>query len=240
MNRSRKLETTSTALHILAMAFMLCDHLWGTAILNGEWLTCVGRLAFPIFAFLLVEGYCHTSDFRKYLLRMLLFAVLSEIPFNLAIGGSLFYPYHQNVLWSFLLSLLLMHWNESVREKRLPVRGAVGCASVLVGAVIGLAAMLDYFHAGVLTVLVFYFLRKNTWWCRLGQLVCLCYINLEILGGLVYELTLFGHPIALPQQSFALLSLIFIWLYRGRQGYRSKFLQYFCYLFYPMHLLLLG
>lgn len=51
------LETTSMSLHIIAMTCMLCDHLWGTIVPGNDWLTCVGRILFPIFAFLIVEGY---------------------------------------------------------------------------------------------------------------------------------------------------------------------------------------
>ena len=116
MHNKPKLEISSAALHILAMAFMLCDHLWGTIVPGNDWLTCIGRLAFPIFAFLLVEGYFHTSDLKGYVRRLFLFALLSEIPFNLAMGSRLFYPIHQNVLWTFLLALGFIHWNEKAKH----------------------------------------------------------------------------------------------------------------------------
>ena len=113
-----KLETTSFSLHIMAMLFMLCDHLWGTIVAGNDWLTCIGRLTFPIYAFMIIEGYFHTKNLKKYVGRLLLFAVLSEIPFNLAMGSTIFYPIHQNVLWSFLIAIGLVHWNEKVKEKK--------------------------------------------------------------------------------------------------------------------------
>ncbi|MBR2131149.1 MAG: conjugal transfer protein TraX [Oscillospiraceae bacterium] len=241
MENRLKIETTSMSLHIIAMVCMLCDHLWGTVVAGNDWMTCVGRISFPIFAFMIVEGYFHTKNLKKYVGRLLLFAVVSEIPFNLAMGSSLFYPIHQNVLWSFLISIALIHWNERARKtKKLWKQITVGCASVLVGCVVGIITMVDYYHAGILTVLVFYFFRGKNWWNHVGQLICLWYINLELLGGYGYEIQLLGETYFFARQGFALLALVPIWLYHGRQGYHSKPLQYLYYAFYPVHLLILG
>lgn len=77
------------------------------------------------------------------------------------------------------------------------------------------------------------------WWCLLGQLAALYWVNVELLGGLMYPIQLFGMDFELCQQGLALLALVPIWLYRGRQGYHSKPFQYACYAFYPVHMLLL-
>ena len=237
----KRIETTSFSLHCLAMAFMLCDHLWGTIVSGNDWLTCIGRLSMPIFAFLIVEGYFHTSNLKKYAKRLFLFALISEIPFNLALGGRVFFPIHQNILWSFLLSLWLIHRNERAKATgKLWRRLLTGAATIALGTILGLVTFVDYHHAGILTVLVFYFFRGRNWWQYAGQTLCLWYLNTEVLGGLVYEFSLFGQAVSIHQQSFALLALIPIWLYRGKRGYHSKAFQYFCYAFYPAHLLILA
>ncbi|MBQ6833925.1 MAG: conjugal transfer protein TraX, partial [Lachnospiraceae bacterium] len=110
----------------------------------------------------------------------------------------------------------------------------------LLGYIIGLVTMVDFYHAGIMTVLVFYFFRQRKWWSYLGQTICLWYINTEMLGGFSYELHMFRQTYFLLRQSFALLALIPIWLYRGNQGYHSKQLQMVYYVFYPLHLLILG
>ena len=237
---SKNFELTAAVLHIIAMTLMLMDHLWATLLPAKEWLTCAGRVAFPIFAFMAVEGYFHTRSFKKYILRMLLFAVLSEIPFYLMYGGTWFYPVHQNVLWTFLLSLLGVWLMEQVRKKGKTWMYLLVCVLVvLAGLVLGTLCMVDYYGAGVLTVFVFYFLHGRKWWCFLGQLAALYWLNVELLGGLMYPVQLFGMEFELCQQGLALLALIPIWLYRGRQGYHSKPFQYLCYAFYPVHMLLL-
>lgn len=240
MRQNTKLDISSSGLHLLAMGLMLCDHLWAMLFPAAEWLTCIGRLAYPIFAFMVVEGYTHTRDLRRYMLRMLCWAVLSEVPFDLMYGGSVFYPYHQNVLWTFLLSLLLIVLIEKCRSRFRAVPAVLLSAGIVIGGfVLGYAAMIDYYGAGVLTVLTFYFFRGQSWQKRLLQFLCLYFLNVQLLGGYYYEFQLFGHTVEIFQQSFALLALLPIWSYRGRQGFHSKAFQYFCYAFYPLHMLLL-
>ena len=237
---SKNFELTAAVLHIIAMTLMLMDHLWATLLPAREWLTCAGRVAFPIFAFMAVEGYFHTRSFKKYILRMLLFAVLSEIPFDLMYGGTWFYPVHQNVLWTFLLGLLGVWLMEQVGKKGKTWMYLLVCVLVVpAGLVLGTLCMVDYYGVGVLTVFGFYFLHGRKWWCFLGQLAALYWLNVELLGGLMYPVQLFGMEFELCQQGLALLALIPIWLYRGRQGYHSKPFQYLCYAFYPVHILLL-
>ena len=207
MNKKR-FDISAATLHILAMAFMLCDHLWATLLPAQEWMTCVGRIAFPIFAFMAVEGYFHTHNFKKYAQRMLLFAVLSELPFDLMYGGTWFYPVHQNVIWTLLLGLLGIRAMEAVREKKKTWLYVLTCAAVCV---------FGY-----------------------GQVLALYWINVNLMGGLLYPISIFGFNFELCQQGLALLALIPIWLYRGRQGYHSKPFQYACYAFYPVHILILG
>ena len=240
MNNKFSFELSSMSLHVMAMIFMLCDHLWGTVVPGNDWLTCIGRLAFPIFAFMIVEGYFHTKSLKKYLLRMLLFAVISEIPFNLAMGSRMFYPIHQNVLWSFLISLLLITWNEKTRASTMWKKAAVAIVSVLLGYIVGILTMVDFYSAGVLTVLVFYFFRKRTWWSLVCQIVCLWYINVEMLSGFAYQVEFFGNAHFIVRQGLAMLALVPIWMYKGKQGYHSIWFQYLCYAFYPLHLLILG
>ena len=237
---SGKMDLSAAALHILAMAFMLMDHLWATLLPAQEWLTCVGRIAFPIFAFMAVEGYFHTHNLKKYLLRMLIFAVISEVPFDLMYGGTWFYPVHQNVIWTLMMGLVGIHLMETVRKKKSTfVYILVSAIVVILGGLLGTLSMVDYYGIGVLTVFIFYFFRGRKWWCLLGQMLALYWVNVELLGGLMYPIRLFGMEFELCQQGLALLALLPIWLYRGRQGYHSKPFQYFCYAFYPIHMLVI-
>ena len=129
---------------------------------------------------------------------------------------------------------------ETVRKKKkTPVFVLTAILVTIAGGLLGTLTMVDYYGIGVLTVFIFYFFRGRKWWCLLGQIAALYWVNVELLGGLMYPVRLFGMEFELCQQGLALLALVPIWLYRGRQGYHSKPFQYFCYAFYPVHMLIL-
>ncbi len=234
-------DLSSLGLHIIAMGLMLCDHIWATVVPGQQWLTVIGRAAFPLFAFLLAEGYRHTRDVKKYKRRMLLSALVSEIPFNLMYAASPIYPFHQNVLWTFLIALQCMQSVEEIRGKR---KGWLQLALIAL-AVAGwtLAAnitLVDYGGLGVLMVLVFFLFPGRTWKQRLLQAGCLIYINFFGFRGQMLPVQLLGLALEIPLQGAAVMALIPIWLYRGRQGPHGGWTRWVFYGFYPVHLLILG
>ena len=98
---------SAMTLKYIAMATMLVDHMGYVLFPWILWLRCVGRIAFPIFAFQIAEGCIRTHDRRRYALRLLLFAVLTEVPFDLAFSGQVLYLGYQNVLWTLLAGALV-------------------------------------------------------------------------------------------------------------------------------------
>lgn len=197
---------------MLALILMLIDHT-GRVLFPGQtWMVCLGRLAFPIFAFQTAEGYRHTHDFRRYCLRLAVFALISEIPFDLMVFGEFIYPGHQNVMFTLLLGLIACRLYDSRN----------GWAALLV---IPAAALLqtDYGAVGVMTVLLFHGFREQ----KLTQLLLLVILNAFGFG-------------AFSIQTFAALAWIPISLYRGEKGRSGKWLQYGSYVFYPLHMLILA
>ncbi len=228
----------SLHLKIIACFFMLCDHAWATVVAGNDWLTLIGRIAFPIFAFQVVEGFFLTHSFWKYFRRMLIFALISEIPFNLMVGGSPIYPMHQNVMFTFCLSLLCMYFLEKARKKGRAVLVLTAIAVFIVGFLAGFVTFVDYFGYGIWIVLLFYMTRgmKFGW---IPQLAGMVYINCFMIGGLVYNIPIFGTVLEFPEQGTAVLALIPIWLYNGKNGVTNKAGKYFFYIFYPAHMLVL-
>ena len=219
MNKA-KFGLTAAHLRILALFLMLLDHMWATVVPGNLWMNCVGRMAFPIFAFQIAEGYRRTHDFRGYCKRLAIFALVSEIPFNLMISGSPRFWYHQNVMLTLLLGLLSCRAWDQRKWWQLVLLGLAGVLTFP-----------DYGILGVCTVLMFHVFRGQ----KLLQLAMLVAINWFGFEGQQLVLGTFKLPI----QAFAILAILPIWLYNGEKGRGGKWLQYGSYVFYPAHMLLL-
>lgn len=243
-NKKKKInfEINALTLHIIAMICMVLDHAWATIVPGNTWMNFVGRLAYPIFAFMIVEGYYHTSDFKKYLKRLFIFALISEIPFNIMNSATIFDPFHQNVLWTFIISLLCIRKMDKIRKKNtIETNKILYCLGIIVlGFLLGVISMADYSGTGVLTVFLFYFFHGQGWKNKLGQLVGMYIINFIFIQNMDIPINIFNHEFFFPTQGFAILSLIPIWLYKGKQGPHNKIIQYACYIFYPLHILILS
>lgn len=236
--QNRKFQLTAAQLRWIALGAMVMDHLWAMVVPGSQWMNYVGRLAFPIFAFQVVEGFFHTSDFKRYALRLLAFGCISEIPFDLMYSSTVFDPFHQNVMFTLLLGLLAIRGLERAKRERTAKAAALGLLGLLAAWLVGVIGMVDYGGMGVLTVAVFYVFRgfPLAW---LGQAVCLALLNIVFFQGLYIPVELFGRVFEFQTQGFALLALIPIWLYSGEKGRGGQALQYGSYAFYPLHMLVL-
>ena len=223
----QKRGLAATALRLFAMAGMLLDHAWATVVPGNFWMTCVGRLVFPIYAFQLVEGYFHTRDRKAYAKRLLILALVSEIPFNYLVAGGWFYPFHQNTVFTLLLGYLLLWGLES------SLRPWKKTALVGASALVAFAGFVDYSWQGVFTVLLFYMSRKGEF-SKISQLIGMIAVHVFCMEGQTLP-WLFD----LPLQSFAVLALIPIWLYNGEQGRGGRTMRWAGYLYYPLHMILL-
>lgn len=229
MERSRGLD--GGALKGIAAALMLTDHVGAILLPEVLALRCVGRLAFPIFAFFIAEGYAHTRDFGRYFRRLAILAVVSEIPFNLE-NGAVFDLARQNVLFTFCLALLTLRGLEALGRERGFGRWA-GCGLVLAaGFAAGELLRTDYGGWGVVTVALLYLCRSGKY-AKLWLLLAMATVNGLGMGSLT--MPVFGGE--MPIQIFAVAALPVIWLYNGQAG--PKGLRRAFYVFYPAHLLVL-
>ena len=224
-------------LKFVALFAMLLDHLYAVVFRSQLWMTYVGRLAFPLFAFELVQGYLHTSDIRRYAKRLLILAVISEVPFDMVAGGTLFSIWHQNVAWTLLAGLGACYCADRLLRKETETSKRVLYALGL-AASLGLPMLLmtDYCKDGVILILLFWLTRKGGVVNGLIQAAGMFVMWQFIFTGRTMMIGTF----AFQTQCFALCALPFIWLYNGQKGSRNKALQYTAYAFYPAHLLILG
>jgi len=186
----------------------------------------VGRLALPIFAFLLAEGVHHTRDRKKYALRLAVCAVLSEIPYNLVVSGELFWR-EQSIMLTLLLGFGAVVAMEKCRTL------AWKPVALLPFALAAELLTVDYGWAGVVLIALFdlsrYVYRKNL------MRTCGMIVLFHYMSGTVFQI----GGMALPMQVLGALSMLFIANYDGRKITRSKAVQWAFYLFYPIHLLVL-
>lgn len=218
---------SSFALRLLALLLMCTDHL-GLAVFPSlpafRW---AGRLAFPLYCFLLSQGYAHTRDLRAYARRLLLFALLSEIPFDLLIFGRMPCAAEQNPLFSLLLSLLTLFAADAFAKRPLLLS-----ASVLSLLATAMLARVSYGWLGPALCLCFSLARRSK-----ARMLALAAVML-----LLYTLSLFVSGVSdgwALASLFALLSLPLIALYDGRRGPKHPALTFAFYAAYPLHLLLL-
>ena len=233
---------SSKALKIFALLSMTVDHLAASVIkvlisqghdlrLLSDNMRALGRLAFPIYGFLLVEGFMHTRNLKKYLGSLLVLAVISEIPFNLGVSpGKLSYPVHQNVFLTLFLGLALMSACQWLFE-RFEGDMIAWDLMLLLGAAVGIIAWYmnsDYRFGGIFMVLAMYMVRKA--FGSDGESM-LCRGLMVFAGCLVLWLYT-------SSESYAFLAILPVIYYNGKRGnIRHK---YFYYLYYPAHLLVFG
>lgn len=201
----------SFCLKCIALLGMAVDHTGRILFPELEVLVVIGRISFPIFAFLLTEGFAHTRDVRKYLRRLGIFAVLSEIFFDLAFFGTLWYPQRQNVFFTMFLGVLLLHVleRESSRASRVLEILLVMWAAELLRA--------DYGFRGILLICLFWMFREQR--------------AMLLAAGVLWNF-LWGSAV----QAFGALAAVPLGLYSGKKG---RDMKYFFYIFYPAHLFVL-
>lgn len=216
LNKPQHTFINSAQLKIIAMISMLIDHTGAFILLpwlragNGyadfeNWdiiytvLRSVGRLAFPLFCFLIVEGFIHTSDVKKYMTRLGIAALVSEIPFDLARSGTFFDFSGQNVMFT-LLSGLIAIW--CIKHIRHPLLRLAGVAMSLVGVIF---LDTDYSYLGVAVIIILYILR-----------------DFRFLQSVFGALSFIGSTFAMP-------AFIITYFYNGDKGRLNSKIFYWFY-----------
>ena len=238
-----KRRLSQEALKTIACVTMLLDHIGATIVLDCFYRTTgtekallaelyntlhtIGRLAFPIFCFLLVEGVFYTKSPKRYGLRLLIGALLSEIPYDLAFYGGI-NTNEQSVMVTLLLGFAMLILMNKAHHQWLKL------VLVLPFALIAEKLGTDYGAKGILVIAAFAVTRDLPR-KHLLQALLLWFIfspdHLMMLNWL--------NGFRVTAREWAVLAMVPISLYSGQKTTKSKALQWGFYLFYPVHLLLL-
>ena len=211
---------SGSALKIIAVVSMVIDHcayyLMDGNTMAYEVMRCFGRIAFPVFAFLVAEGFAHTRNRMRYFLSLMLFAVVSEVPWYLLNGAD----GTHNVMFTLALGVAALAAFERLREHRI-----LCCLFILLTAWLATWLGTDYEWRGMLMIVVFYLLSMSK--------------NTPVILRRMMQL-LFAFPLMMRYGiTGALLACAVIFLYDGTRGFiHGNVAKYGFYVFYPAHLLL--
>ena len=218
----RKIQVLDgTALKLIALVTMVIDHVGDLFFPTQMWMRAIGRLSMPIFCFCVAEAYIHTRNRKAYLERLGVFALISELPFDLAHTGGIDIT-HQNIMLTFALAVIaLMAYDYLYENQGGGIRGIiVGCLAVAAIGVLSVPLGADYNFSAVGLVFVFYALRELDPFIRNVAAVA--------FEALVRNVGIYR---------WGVLSFFPLMMYNGKRGRGLKMLFY---LFYPGHLLLLA
>lgn len=225
MNRLKLLS--GAQLKYIAFTSMLIDHVNKALVypnLNGGILLVIsdifdvlGRIAFPIFMFLLIEGYFRSTNRWKYLGMLLLFGLISEIPYDMFASASYFEPNWNNIMFTLALILAIV-WSIDTLKEKMGIRWRklwyfISVVIVGAGCLVSMNLGLDYeYHAVLIGYFLYIFHEKPVW------AIPFCYLS-------IYK------------EPWALLGFGLSLTYNGERGRQNKIVNY---LFYPVHLFVLG
>lgn len=220
MRQSRKFGISQEGLKLIACVTMLIDHIGAVFFPPMIWFRLIGRISFPIYCFLLAEGIHHTRSPLKYGLRLLLVAVISELPYDLLFYGRFTW------LRNSVMVTLLLGFGAGITMKQFPgwIKLIVSLPFLLTGRYLGSS----YGMWGVAMVVMF-LLTKDV--------PCRPAVQLPLM--VLLSLRMAGFPAHVGIQIYAIGAMLPIALYSGEKQSRGKALQWVFSLFYPAHMLLL-
>lgn len=218
---------TSFLLKIMGMFTMLCDHIGDSLVGHFSFLNYIGRISFPLFAFQITQGYQHTQNLKKYMLKLFIFACISQIPFMVFLstfqtGDNLF---TLNIFFTFLLGILAMFIYDACQHK---IRGWL---CVILISILGSFIKVDYGAFGILLIFCFYIFQNKKVYLALSTFIlAFCKYLPEMIAMPQFITHYLGCSL------FTCFSLIFILSYNHKEGPKTKYLFY---IFYPTHLIAL-
>ena len=218
---------TIFALKLIAVFFMIVDHVkYAIPSCYNQFTLYFGRIAFPIFAFCVVQGYLHTRDLKKYVIRLLVVGTIAEIPYLLFNSLPTIEAVNLNIMFTLVLGLIAIKAYEFYGGKW------KGLLAVLIVGSISEVALVDYGVFGILLIFSFYIFHDSKWKTLLVSVAVVCGKYLYRI--LILRIGFKEYPI--KNWICTLIPLFIVLLYNGKKGPGMK---WFFYIFYPVHFLIL-